>query len=133
MPTPPAVYYNEAVLLSGGTLDVPLNTSVPISCFSRHGNPTPTLSWIFNNEPIQQPDADKIEPEQNKKTYTRSIELRRPFTKDDDGKTLRCTLMHITLNTSLFIDTVLNISCEFCLDEITNCQRKLYLKCFALL
>ena len=80
-----------------------------VECRSKGGNPPPALHWFIGGKRWRG-DADEITEQDGVSTVSR---VNVPVTKADNGKEVRCEVVHEALSSLLDTRTQLDVQCKY--------------------
>ena len=85
-------------------------SEVEVECAAPGGNPPPGLQWYIGGKRWEEGDRRTEELDLRSGLTVSSLTL--PVSRADNGKEIRCEVIHEALTTILEVSTALDIQCE---------------------
>jgi len=95
-PGEPRIYRDDGSFTSEGPISMPSGKEQVLRCESRGGNPAPTISWFIDNKEVKGDQRNETELGDSKR-WTAVSNLVYTFSRDHNGKKIRCSIHHEAL------------------------------------
>ena len=94
-----------------GSLVATSGSEVEVECAAPGGNPPPGLQWYIGGKRWET-EGDRRTEELDLRSGLTVSSLTLPVSRADNGKEIRCEVIHEALTTILEVSTALDIQCE---------------------